>query len=105
MTPYETLTFRSDDNDMSDTNLSDNDMSDVGMADNKLSDNYMSDNDMSESGISYTFSFAGIVLSQVPKTWLHYLNGPQAGTIDVELARQEMPWLAGIAQKWTYRLR
>ncbi len=28
-------------------------------------------------------------------TWLRYYNGPNAGMIDVELARREVPWLVG----------
>ncbi len=31
----------------------------------------------------------------MPETWRQYLNGPQPGTINVEAAKKEMPWLVG----------
>lgn len=88
MTPYYTQAFRG--------NV--NDMSDKGMSDNNLSDN-----DMSEVAASYTFCFTDMELSHMAETWLRYLNGPKAGTIDSQWVRREMPWLAGAAQRWTFR--
>ena len=31
----------------------------------------------------------------IPETWVRFYNGPNAGFVDVELARKEMPWLIG----------
>ncbi len=32
---------------------------------------------------------------RVSEIWDRFYNGPNAGLIDVELARKEMPWLIG----------
>jgi hypothetical protein len=57
---------------------------------------------MTRSG-SYTFTLDDMEISDIPQTWLHYLNGPNAGFIGVDWAREEMPWLVGIPQQMTFR--
>jgi hypothetical protein len=93
MIAHASYTFRFSDNGLSDSNLSDNDMSDSNL----------SDGDESWASASYNFRFDDSTLSNIPETWLHYLNGPNTGAIDVELARREMPWLAGISQQLTFQ--
>jgi len=80
----------------------DNNMPDMIMSDTVMSDNNMSDNEMSKANTSCTFLFDDNALSNIPKTWLHYLNGPNDGLIDIELARQEMPGLVGATQQSTF---
>jgi hypothetical protein len=29
----------------------------------------------------------------IPETWIKFFNGPNAGMIDLETARRDMPWL------------
>jgi hypothetical protein len=52
---------------------------------------------------SFTFRLDDTATSNLPQTWLRYLNGPNAGFIDVELAKQEVPWLVGIPRRMTFR--
>jgi hypothetical protein len=52
---------------------------------------------------SVTFRFTEADAANVPEVWLRFLNGPEAGSIDGELARQEMPWLVGVPQQLTFR--
>ncbi len=36
------------------------------------------------------------------ETWRRYYNGPNAGLIDVEVARREVPWLVGESSGVTF---
>ena len=40
----------------------------------------------------------------ISETWDKFYNGPNAGKIDVEAARREMPWLIGEAKSVTIRV-
>jgi hypothetical protein len=31
--------------------------------------------------------------SLIPQTWITFFNGPNAGTINIESAKKEIPWL------------
>lgn len=33
----------------------------------------------------------------IPETWLRFYNGPNAGLVDVESAKREMPWILGVS--------
>jgi hypothetical protein len=50
-----------------------------------------------------TFRFTEADAANLPEVWLRFLNGPEAGAIDSELARQEMPWLVGAPEHLTFR--
>jgi hypothetical protein len=81
----------------------DNDLSDSKLSDNNVSDNNLSEGNERGAGTSYNFRFDDSALPNIPKSWLHYLNGPDIGSIDADLARREMPWLAGASQQLTFR--
>ena len=50
---------------------------------------------------NYTLDFNELNLATIPETWIRYFNGPNAGFIDMELAKKEMPWLIGIPLSYT----
>lgn len=41
-------------------------------------------------------------ISMIPETMVRFLNGPNAGMIDIDAAEREMPWLIGGTQQVSF---
>ena len=50
---------------------------------------------LNADGSSASITISGTEVRQPLETWDKFLNGPNAGMIEIESARREIPWIIG----------